>query len=61
MPLESLGLVEQPELQSRALDNSDALRVKSARGDPGMDVLVDFATRNGMNPDPVGPDPGADG
>ena len=49
LPLERLALVQQPELQSRAVDGPDALAVEPARGDPGPHVLVDFATGNGMN------------
>src|ERR1700729_3004767 len=61
LSLERLGLVEQPELQSHALDDPDAFAVEPARGDPGPDVLVDLTTCNRMNPYTIGPDLGANG
>ena len=61
LALERLALVQQPELQSRAIDGADAFAVETPRGDPGPHVLVDLATRNRMNAYAIGPDLRADG
>ena len=61
MSLERLAFVQQPKLQSPAIDCGDAFSIKPSRTHPGLHVRIDFATGYRMNPDPIGPDLCADG
>ena len=60
LPLECFAFMQDPKLKTRAVDRGDPFGVEAARADLGAHAVIDFPSGDGINPDALCPDLGAD-